>query len=69
MCKKQKTLNYHCNIISQQKLVLGKADIFNLDAVYMAIRCKSDTNRFELDNGQDNYYDIGRIPNKDLVDY
>jgi len=49
---------------------LGKADIYNVDAVYMSsgfgvTPTVSDTNilsRFDIDNGQrDNYYDIGRL--------
>jgi hypothetical protein len=49
---------------------LGKADVYNVDAVYMSAdfstpATSSDTNitsRFDLDTGQrDNYYDIGRL--------
>ena len=74
---KSKTLNSNQTLaissqttIEKEVISLGKADIFNLDAVYMAgdfstDATSSDTNitdRFELDNGQrDNYYDIGRI--------
>jgi len=57
-------------ITKQGGISLGKADIFKLNAVYMAAdfstnATSSNTNittRFELDNGQrDNFYDIGRI--------
>ena len=54
----------------QGGISLGKADIFQLNAVYMSADFSTNatssdtdiTSRFELDNGQrDNYYDIGRI--------
>ena len=54
----------------QGGISLGKADIFQLNAVYMSTDFSTNatssdtdiTSRFELDNGQrDNYYDIGRI--------
>jgi len=75
---KTKTLNSNSTVqIStlaavnkQGGISLGKADIYQLNAVYMSAdfstnATASDTNitdRFELDNGQrDNYYDVGRI--------
>ena len=69
-------MQYHLKQqLKKEVISLGKADIFNLDAVYMAgdfstDATSSDTNitdRFELDNGQrDNYYDISRIKLKKL---
>ncbi len=74
---KAKTLNSNETLaVSTQATIesgiigLGKADIYNLDSIYMApdfdtaaTSSHTDiTDRFELDNGQrDNYYDIGRI--------
>ena len=57
-------------VIENGNIPLGKADVFRLNAVYMASdfstnATSSDTNvttRFTLDTGQrDNFYDIGRI--------
>ena len=74
---KTKTLNTGSTVqktgqteIESGVIGLGKADIYQLNAVYMssgfgANATVSDTNitsRFELDNGQrDNFYDIGRL--------
>ena len=74
---KQKTLNTGAtetvtsqSIIESGVIGLGKADIYQINAIYMGSTfgggvSASDTNitsRFNLDNGQrDNYYDIGRI--------
>lgn len=74
---KTKTLNSSTTLaVSSQSTIqsgtigLGKADIYQLNAVYMSAdfstaATTSDTNitsRFTLDNGQrDNFYDIGRI--------
>jgi hypothetical protein len=75
--EKQKTLvsNYAHNINSPNTTpgnydILGKADIFELKAVYMSTdmntaattSSQNVTARYTLDNGQrDNFYDIGRI--------
>jgi len=74
---KTKTLNLNSTIqktsqleIESGTIGLGKADIFNVDSVFMSSNfstnaTSSDTNitsRFDVDNGQrDNYYDIGRL--------
>jgi hypothetical protein len=74
---KTKTLNSNSTVaISSQTTIesgvigLGKADIYQINNVYMssgfgAAATSSDTDitsRFDLDNGQrDNYYDIGRL--------
>jgi hypothetical protein len=74
---KTKTLNNGSTVqktsqteIESGVIGLGKADIYQLNAVYMssgfgANATVSDTNitsRFDLDNGQrDNFYDIGRL--------
>jgi hypothetical protein len=75
--EKQKTLvsNFSFNINSPNTTpgnydILGKADIFELKAVYMSADTNTPattssqnvTSRYTLDNGQrDNFYDIGRI--------
>src|SRR6056300_1534735 len=74
---KSKTLNSNSTVaISSQSIIesgvigLGKADVYQINNVYMsggfgAAATISDTDitsRFDLDNGQrDNYYDIGRL--------
>jgi len=74
---KTKTLNSNSTVaISSQTVIesgtigLGKADVYQINAVYMSsdfstAATSSDTditNRFTLDNGQrDNFYDIGRL--------
>ena len=74
---KTKTLNSSSTVaISSQSIIegvtigLGKADVYQINAVYMSANFStaattSDTNitsRFDLDTGQrDNYYDIGRL--------
>jgi hypothetical protein len=74
---KTKTLNSNSTIqktsqteIESGVIGLGKADVFQINAVYMSANfstnaTSSDTNvtsRFTLDTGQrDNYYDIGRL--------
>ena len=74
---KTKTLNSGSTVaISSQTTIesgiigLGKADVYQINAVYMSsgfgsAATSSDTNitsRFDLDTGQrDNYYDIGRL--------
>ena len=78
---KTKTLNSGSTVaISNQTTIqsgtigLGKADVYTINAVYMAAdfstpATTSDTNitsRFDLDTGQrDNFYDIGRLKLKD----
>jgi hypothetical protein len=78
---KTKTLNSNSTVaISDQTTIesgtigLGKADVYQINAVYMSAdfstaATASDTDitsRFNLDNGQrDNYYDIGRLKLKD----
>ena len=78
---KTKTLNSNSTVaISTQSTIesgtigLGKADVYRVNAVYMAAdfstaATSSDTNitdRFNVDTGQrDNFYDIGRIKLKD----
>jgi hypothetical protein len=74
---KTKTLNSNSTVaVSSQTVIesgtigLGKADVYQINAVYMSsdfstAATSSDTditNRFTLDNGQrDNFYDIGRL--------
>ena len=74
---KTKTLNSGTTLaVSTQSTIesgvinLGKADIYQLNAVYMSADFSTDatssdtdiTTRFQLDNGQrDNFYDVGRL--------
>ena len=75
--EKTKTLNTAQTLqISTQanaqeaRISIGKADIFKINSVFMALDFSTDattshedvTDRFTLDNGQrDNFYDIGAI--------